>query len=99
MWLPVAGSHPRAMRPWVSRTEVTGWICLSFGHSCAVPQLHDGIAMGANELLAADVVLSGQKWRALNATSVTISMGTKAAAVTDHAAASLRNAKAQAHVN
>jgi hypothetical protein len=62
-------------------------------HTPAIAQLHNGVAMGANDLLAADVVLAAGT---LNAGSVMLSSGTQAAAVTDHAAASLRNA--QAHV-
>jgi hypothetical protein len=48
-----------------------------------------------NDVLAADTVLAAGT---LNAASVTLSMGTKAAALTDHAAASLRNAKSRANV-
>ncbi|HLZ32197.1 MAG TPA: hypothetical protein VKV73_33155 [Chloroflexota bacterium] len=62
-------------------------------HTPALAQEQNGIAMGANDLLAADVALQAGT---LNATSVTISMSTRAAAVTDHAAASLRNAQARA---
>ena len=63
-------------------------------HTPAIAQMQNGIAMGANDLLAADVALQAGT---LNAASVTISMSTRAAAVTDHAAASLRNAKARAN--
>ncbi len=62
-------------------------------HTPAIAQEQNGLAMGANELLAADVALAAG---ALNATSVTISMSTKASAVLGHAAASLRNAQAMA---
>jgi hypothetical protein len=52
--------------------------------------------MGANQLLASDVVLQAG---ALNAVSVTLSAEIKESKVLEHAEASLRNAKAMAGVN
>jgi hypothetical protein len=61
-------------------------------HTPAIAQEQNGLAMGANDLLAADVALQAG---ALNATSVTIAQSAKASAVLGHASASLRNAMAQ----
>jgi hypothetical protein len=62
-------------------------------HTPALAEEENGIAMGANDLLAADTVLEAGE---LNAESATISVGADAAEVLDHAAASLRNAEAMA---
>ncbi len=62
-------------------------------HTPAIAQQQNGIAMGADELLAADTELQAGE---LNATSATISVETKASAILDHAAASLKNAEAMA---
>jgi hypothetical protein len=61
----------------------------------AMAEQQNGAAMGANSLLAADVVFSAGT---LNARSVTVSADSKASNVVSHAAASLANAKAMAHV-
>jgi len=64
-------------------------------HTPAIAQQENGIAMGANELLAADTELAAGE---LAATSVTISINTKASAVAGHALSSLKNAQAMAGV-
>jgi hypothetical protein len=64
-------------------------------HPPALAQVKNAGAMGANDLLAADAALSAGT---LAATSTSLTMGTKASAVLDHAAASLRNARAMAGV-
>jgi hypothetical protein len=64
-------------------------------HTPAIAQQQNGIAMGANELLAADTALQAG---ALAATSVTITYSIKSSALLGHAAASLANAKAMAGV-
>lgn len=62
-------------------------------HTPALVQEQNGLAMGANDLLAADVALAAG---AVNASSVTIGASTKSAAVLAHAKASLANAQAMA---
>ncbi len=56
-------------------------------------QAQNNTAMGANDLLAADVTLQAAQ---LNATSVSITANSKASNVLGHATASLANAKAMA---
>jgi hypothetical protein len=65
-------------------------------HTPALAQVKNAGAMGANDLLAADAALNAGT---LAATSTSLTMGTRASAVLDHAAASLRNARAMAGVN
>ena len=62
-------------------------------HTPALAEEENGLAMGADDLLAADAALDAG---ALNATSVAISRGALASTVLAHAAASLRNAQAMA---
>ncbi|HEY3057942.1 MAG TPA: hypothetical protein VGL99_03110 [Chloroflexota bacterium] len=62
-------------------------------HTPGIAAAANGTAMGANDLLAADVVLAAGQ---LNATSESISGSTKAATIISHAAASLKNAQAMA---
>jgi hypothetical protein len=64
-------------------------------HTPAIAQQQNGLAMGANQLLAADTALQAGE---LAATSVVISVNTKASAVAAHALASLKNAQAMAGV-
>jgi hypothetical protein len=64
-------------------------------HTPALAQQQNGLAMGANELLAADTALAAGQ---VNAFSATLSVQTKTSAILDHAAASLKNAKAMAGV-
>jgi hypothetical protein len=64
-------------------------------HTPGIAAQTNGMAMGANELLAADTALSAG---ALAAMSTSIQITGKAAPVLGHAAASLANAKAQAGV-
>jgi len=61
----------------------------------AMVEQQNGTAMGANSLLAADTVFSAGT---VNATSAVVSEQSKASDVLSHAAASLANAKAMAHV-
>jgi hypothetical protein len=62
-------------------------------HTPGLAQAANGMAIGANDLFAADLVLSAGT---LNATSSTITASTKAAAVLAHASDSLKNAQAMA---
>jgi uncharacterized surface anchored protein len=62
-------------------------------HTPALAQERNGLAMGANELLAADTALQAGT---VAAASTQISITSKASAVLAHAAASLANAKAMA---
>jgi hypothetical protein len=62
-------------------------------HTPALAQEQNGLAMGANELLASDVELAAGTVRA---SSATINFSSKAAVVLAHADASLRNARALA---
>jgi uncharacterized surface anchored protein len=62
-------------------------------HTPAIAQEQNGLAMGANELLASDVALAAGE---LGAHSVQISESAKASAVLGHASASLANAMAMA---
>jgi uncharacterized surface anchored protein len=62
-------------------------------HTPALAQEQNGLALGANELLAADVELAAGTVRA---SSTTINISTKASTVLAHADASLRNAMAMA---
>jgi len=65
-------------------------------HTPGIAEATNSTAMGANDLLAADVVLAAGQ---VNAISSNISGSTKAAAIVSHAAASLRNAQAMAAQN
>jgi hypothetical protein len=65
-------------------------------HTPGIAERQNGQAMGANDLLASDVVLAAGQ---LSATSAQINSSTKAAALLGHAAASLANAKAMAAAN
>ena len=62
-------------------------------HTPALAQEQNGLAMGANDLLAADAALSAA---VVPMSSATVSGATKASAVLAHAAASLANAQAMA---
>jgi len=62
-------------------------------HTPAIAQEQNSLALGAEELLAGDVVLSAGT---VNAISSTVTGSTKASAVLAHAAASLQNAQAMA---
>jgi len=62
-------------------------------HTPALVNEQNGLAMAATDLLATDVVLSAGQ---VNAGSAIVSTQTKAAAILDHAAASLKNAQAMA---
>jgi hypothetical protein len=62
-------------------------------HTPAIAQEQNGLAMGANDLLAADAALSAA---VVPMSSATVSGATKASAVLAHAAASLKNAQAMA---
>jgi hypothetical protein len=62
-------------------------------HTPALAQEQNGLAMGAADLLAADVALAAGN---VNAGSATITGASKASAVLAHAAASLANAQAMA---
>jgi hypothetical protein len=62
-------------------------------HTPAIAQEQNGLAMGANDLLAADTALNAGT---LAMTSSTITGTTKASTVLAHAAASLQNAQAMA---
>jgi hypothetical protein len=64
-------------------------------HTPAIVQQQNGIAMGANSLLAADVALQAGT---LNALSATISAQNKGAAIMDAAQARLNNARVRAGV-
>jgi hypothetical protein len=65
-------------------------------HGPGLAEAQNGRAMGANDLLASDVVLAAGQ---LNATSASISSSVKADALLSHAAASLANAKAMVAAN
>ncbi len=62
-------------------------------HTPGIAAAANGTAMGANDLLAADVTLAAGQ---LYAMSESIAGSTKAAAILSHAAASLKNAQAMA---
>jgi len=62
-------------------------------HTPGIAQATNGAALGASDLLAADVFLATG---VLNATSSNLTAATKAAAVLSHASASLKNAQAMA---
>jgi len=62
-------------------------------HTPAIAQEQNGLAMGANELLAGDLALAAG---VLSATSSEITGSTKASALLTHAADSLKNAQAMA---
>jgi hypothetical protein len=65
-------------------------------HGPSMAEEQNGRAMGANDLLAADLILAAGQ---VNATSSQISSSTKASALIGHAAASLANARAMVAAN
>ena len=65
-------------------------------HTPALVQEKNASAMGANDLLAADVALAAGE---LNASSVIVGSTARGAALLDHAASSLHSDKVRAHVN
>jgi len=65
-------------------------------HTAGIAEATNANAMGANDLLSADLALAAGT---LAATSDTISGSTKASAIISHAAASLKNAQAMAATN
>jgi hypothetical protein len=65
-------------------------------HTPGLAERQNGMAMGANDVLASDEILAAAQ---ISSNSAQISSSTKASALLSHAAASLANAKAMAAAN